>query len=134
MTMGIPLKLLFITLTIVSVLGCADGSALVTGQARPPIEDWNSVVILTEMPDSAEQIAVVKASSDSGITQQQSLDFAVAELKKQAAKVGANAVVLSSRSTGAQVVGTPTYGQQGGTTITSSEVEIVMGIAVFVSE
>lgn len=128
------LKLLFLAVTIVSVWGCADGSALVTGQARPPIEDWNSVQILTEMPDDAEQIAIVKASSDSGITQQQSLDFAVAELKKQAAKVGANVVVLSSRSTGAQVVGTPTYDQQGGTIITSSEVEIVQGIAVFVSE
>lgn len=89
--------------------GCADGSAIVVGQARPAIEDWNSVVILTEMPEGAEQIAIVKASSDSGMTQQQSLDYAVEELKRQAAKVGANAVVLGSRSTKTQHVGIPSY-------------------------
>jgi len=82
------------------------------------------------MPQNAEQIAIVKASSDSGWSQQQSLDLAVEELKKQAAKVGANAVVLTGRDTTTQVTGVPTYG--GGTTISSSETEIVQGIAVFV--
>jgi hypothetical protein len=112
------------------LIGCAEGSALLVGQARGPIEDFNSVVILTEMPDGAEQIAIVKASSDDGWTQQQSLDYAVEELKRQAAKVGANAVVLTSRETGTQVVGIPQYG--GGTMVGSSEVEIVEGVAVYV--
>ena len=86
--------------------------------------------ILTEMPEGAEVIAIVKASSDSGWTQQDSLDYAVDELKKQAAKVGANAVVLTGRDTSSQTVGVPVYG--GGTVISSSEVEIVQGIAVWV--
>lgn len=112
------------------LVGCASGSALVTGKARPPIEDFTTVAILTEMPDGAEQIAIVKASSDSGWNQQQSLDYAVEELKKQAAKVGANAVVFTDRGTSTQVVGVPVYG--GGTVVSSSETEIVEGIAVYV--
>jgi len=112
------------------LVGCASGSALVTGKVRPPIADFTSVEILTEMPDGAEQIAIVKASSDMGWNQQQSLDYAVEELKKQAAKVGANAVVFTDRDTTTQVTGVPVYG--GGTTVSSSETEIVEGIAVYV--
>jgi hypothetical protein len=77
------------------------------------------------MPEGAEEIAIVKASSDSGWTQQDSLDYAVDELKKQAAKVGANAVVLTGRDTSSQTVGVPVYG--GGTVVSSSEVEVVQG-------
>lgn len=113
-----------------ALTGCASGSALVTGQVRPAIEDHTAVSILTDMPEGAEQIAIVKASSDSGWTQQDSLDYAIAELKKQAAKVGANAVVLTGRDTSSQTVGVPAYG--GGTIVSSSEVEIVQGIAVWV--
>lgn len=112
------------------LVGCASGSALMTGTARPPIADFTSVTVLTEMPEGAEQIAIVKASSDSGWNQQQSLDYAVEELKKQAAKVGANAVVLSGRDTSTSVTGVPVYG--GGTVVSSSETEIVQGIAVYV--
>jgi uncharacterized protein YbjQ (UPF0145 family) len=116
---------------IVAVLtGCASGSALVTGQTRPAIEDHTTVRILTVMPEGAEEIAIVKTSSDSGWTQQDSLDYAVDELKKQAAKVGANAVVLTGRGTSSRTVGVPVYG--GSTIVSSSEVEIVQGIAVWV--
>lgn len=108
---------------------CASGSALVTGQTRPAIVDHTTIAIVTKMPDGAEEIAFVTASSDSGWTQKVSLDHAVDELKKKAAKVGANTVVLTSRDTSSQVVGVPVYG--GGTVVTSSEVELVQGIAAW---
>ncbi len=57
------------------------------------------------------------------MTQQQSLDYAVDELKRQAAKVGANTIVLGSRSTGTQYVEN-----------FPSEKEIVQGVAVFVGK
>lgn len=82
------------------------------------------------MPEGAEEIAIVKASSDSGWTQQDSLDYAVEELRRQATKVGANAIVLTGRDTSTETVGVPAYG--GGTIIGTSEVEIVQGIAVWV--
>lgn len=130
MRMKVVVGLIFAVLPILSMSGCADGSALIIGEVRPAIEDWSTVAILLELPEGADQIAVVKASSDAGLTQQQSLDYAVAELKKQAAKVGANAVVLTGRDTSSQVVGVPVYG--GGTVVGSSEVEIVQGTAVWV--
>ena len=110
--------------TVLVLGGCASGSALVTGQVRPAIEDHKSIRILTEMPEGAVEIAVVKASSDSGWTQQQSLDLAVEELKKQAGRIGANVVVLTGRDTSTRVSG-------DGTVISSSEMEIVHGIAVW---
>jgi hypothetical protein len=110
--------------------GCASGSALVTGQARPAIEDYTTITILTEMPDGAEQIAIVQASSNSGWTQQGKLDHAVEELRQQAAKIGANAVVVTGRDTSTQVTGVPVYG--GGTVVTSSKTEIVEGVAVWI--
>ena len=124
------MKELIVLIAVLFTAGCASGSALVTGQARPAIEDYTTVTILTEMPEGAEQIAIVKASSNMGITQQKSLDYATEELKQQAAKVGANAVVLTGRDTSTQVTGTPVYG--GGTIVSSSETEIVQGIAVWV--
>ena len=124
------MKAMFIVVLIVFLVGCADGSALIIGQTRPAIENPESVKILTEMPEGAEQIAFVKASSDSGWTQQGDLDLAVAELKRQAAKVGANAVVLTSHQTDSQVVGVPAYG--GGTVIGTSEMQVVEGVAVYV--
>lgn len=114
----------------IDIAGCASGSALVTGQTRPAIVDYTTVRILTEMPQGAEQIAVIRASSDAGWTAQDSLDYAVDELKKQAAGVGANAVVLTDRDTSSEIVGMPAYG--GGTFISSYDVEVVEGIAVWV--
>jgi uncharacterized protein YbjQ (UPF0145 family) len=124
------MKILLNVALLACLAACASGSALVTGQTRPAIEDYTTVRILTVMPDDAEEIAVVKASSDSGWTQQGSLNYAVEELKKQAAKVGANSVVLTGRDTATQVSGVPVYG--GGTIVSSSESEIVEGIAVWV--
>ena len=125
------MKLILLSVLIVVLAGCASGSALVIGQARPATEDFTTVAILTEMPEGAEEIAMVKASSASGMNQQKKLDYAVEELKRQAAKVGANAVVLTDRGTTSQVVGVPVYG--GGTVVSSSETEIVEGIAVYIN-
>lgn len=126
------MKFVLVAVASVFLAGCASGSALVTGQTRPAIEDHTTISILTKMPNGAEEIAIAKASSDSGLTQQASLDYAVDELKRQAAKVGANAVVLTDRETSSQTVGVPVYG--GGTVVSSSEVEIVQGIAIEVDQ
>jgi opacity protein-like surface antigen len=119
------MKNLLLGFVALMILGCASGSAVVVGQARPPIEDWDSVAVTTQMPDGAEEIALVQASSDSGWNEQQSVDYAIVELKKQAAKVGANTVVIDATDTTLQVltVGTDVY---------SSNAQVVKGMAVFV--
>jgi hypothetical protein len=103
---------------------------VVTGSAREPI-DPSSVKIHTTPPAHFEEIAIVKAASDAGWTQQGDVDFAVAELKKQAAKLGANGVLLTSTGTQMGVVGVPVSG--GGTIIANTEKQVLEGRAIYVS-
>lgn len=81
-----------------TVAGCASGSAILVGTQRAPLSP-EQVQIYAEPPESYEVIAIVKASSDSGWTEQGSVDYAIRELKNQAAKVGANGVLLTGTGT-----------------------------------
>ena len=56
-------------------------------------------MIYTEAPANYEVIGIVTASSDAGMTEQGDLNYAIAELKRQAAKIGANGVILESVGT-----------------------------------
>ena len=80
------------------IFSCASGTALVTGRQRPAT-NADEVVVYTEAPEKYEVIGIVTASSDAGWTVQGSLDYAIAELKKQAAKIGANGIILESVGT-----------------------------------
>lgn len=83
-------------LTVTAILvGCAtaSGSVIVTGVKRDPI-DPSLVKLYSEAPSKYEVIGIVSASSDSGWTEQDSVDYAVEELKNQAAKLGANGILL----------------------------------------
>ena len=85
----------FVVLTLVCMLtACASGSAVVTGTKRPPISP-SEVQLYTRAPADYEVIGIVKASSEMGWTEQGSIDYAVEELKKQAAAIGANGVLLT---------------------------------------
>ena len=114
----------------VLLTGCASGSALITGEVRPAIENHNTIRILTKLPVGAEEIAILKAESGMGFTQQGDLNYALDELKKQAAKIGANAVVITGRSTSTSVGSYTTY--DGDTRVGSSQAEVVEGIAIWV--
>lgn len=80
---------------LLNLAGCATGSAIVVGQAREPIAP-NTVKLYLEAPENYEMIGIVKASSDAGWTEQDSVNYAVEELKNQAAKLGANGVFLET--------------------------------------
>jgi len=71
------------------------GSSIVTGTKRPPI-DPGKVKLYLQPPSNHEVIDIVNASSDAGWTEQGSIDYAVQELKKQAAKLGANGVLITT--------------------------------------
>ena len=73
--------------------GCATGTTLVTGVKRDAT-NFEQVKIYHTPPANYEVIAVVKASADTGWSDQEILDMAVEEVKKQAAKVGANGIIL----------------------------------------
>ena len=79
------------------ISSCASGTALVTGVQRPATSP-ESVILYTEPPANYEVIGIVTASSDSGWTDQGSIEYALKEIKKQAAKIGANGILLENVS------------------------------------
>jgi hypothetical protein len=86
------------------VAACATDSVVVTGKVRPAISAAE-VKIYWQPPAGFEEIAILNASKNSAFTTggQKTVDKVIAGLKEQAAKVGANGVILegfSDRQTG----------------------------------
>jgi hypothetical protein len=68
--------------------------------------------LYSKPPAEYEVIGVVRASSQMGLTEQGSMDYAVEELKKQAAAIGANGLLITAvggRSVAPAVVGEAIY-------------------------
>jgi hypothetical protein len=84
-----------LALAVLAVGACASSSAIVTGNTRAPIAP-EQVKTYLEPPAEFEVIGLVNASSNAGWTEQGSLNYAVEELKREAAKLGANGVLLVS--------------------------------------
>jgi len=85
--------------------GCATGSTIITGEVKPEI-DPNEVKIYLDPPSKYETIGLIEASSDVEMTRQAAQDRVINELKRRAAKIGANGVILiNSGSTTSSSVG-----------------------------
>lgn len=120
---------LLLVLAVLTLGACASGSAIVTGKTRAPIPPEN-VTLYLERPLAFEVIGVVNASSDAGWTEQGSVDYAIAELKKQAAKLGANGVLLTSTGeTTSTAIGT---NSAGGVFVVPVTAKSLQGRAIFV--
>ena len=112
------MRLHIAALTAVLMLsGCAGSSKVMVGQARPAI-DPAQVRIYTVVPAGSQEIAQIEASSAIGFGTQGQTDAAVARLKREAAALGANGVVLlgvgSSGSPVGMSVGAGSYGRHSG--------------------
>lgn len=98
---------------LLALAGCASSSKVMVGAARPPI-DPALVQIYSAPPPGAVDIAQLEASSAAGFGTQGQTDAAVDRLKRDAAKLGANGVVLmgvgSQRAGGGLSVGAGSYG------------------------
>lgn len=93
-----PMKFIYFYALILLLVGCASGSAIVVGEVREAI-DPGQVKLYLDVPAVYETIGIVTASSDAGWTEQGSVDYAIEELKNQAAKLGANGVLIESTGT-----------------------------------
>jgi hypothetical protein len=80
-----------------ALAGCSTSSHVMLGPARPPISP-DSVRVYTVPPEKYEQIASINATSQGtmALTGQQNMDAAMARLKNEAAKLGANGVLLQT--------------------------------------
>ena len=84
---------------------CYPVSHIIVGETQDPL-DYTNVKIYTDFPDNYEKIAIVEASSDLAFkdlsiefTHQQKTNKALERLKKEAALLGANGLVIQNIST-----------------------------------
>jgi hypothetical protein len=88
------MKPFFPFLLALGLVACGtDGTSVLTGKSRPSIAPSQVVLYLTP-PAQYEAIGLVSAKSGKHGSDQGKMDDAVEELKKQAAEVGANGVVI----------------------------------------
>jgi uncharacterized protein YbjQ (UPF0145 family) len=90
----------FLALSVaIGLAACASDSIVMTGTARPPIAP-SEVRIYSRPPPAFEEVAILNASKSSAFTTggQKTVDKVIAGLKEQAAKLGANGVILEGFS------------------------------------
>ncbi len=108
------IRLFTIAVLGLAIAGCASTSRVMLGSARPPI-DPALVQVYPNAPAGSVEIAQIEASSAVGFGTQGQTDAAVARLKRAAAQLGANGVVLvgvgSSGSPVGMSVGAGSYGR-----------------------
>src|SRR5260370_1159659 len=73
----------------------ATSSHVLVGTPRPPISP-DLVKVYTQPPEKYEQIATINANSSGSmaLTSQQNMDKAIERMKAEAAKLGANGILL----------------------------------------
>ena len=84
--------------------GCASTSKVMLGQPRAPV-DPASVQIYSTPPAGSVEIAQLESSSAVGFGTQGQTDAAIARLKREAAALGANGVILMGVASGGSPVG-----------------------------
>ena len=127
------------------IAGCATSSSVVTGQTRSPLTP-DKVKIYRLPPEEYEEIAIIEASSKGSLqfSEQGKADAALDRLKVEAAKLGANGILLSkllnkhggSFSIG---LGTDSYSRHSGVSVgagtsTRTTYKIASGIAIHVMQ
>ena len=99
MKLTIQISLAVLVLFAGSSCNVTSGSRIMVGNARPAIAP-ESVKIYLRPPAKYEEIAIVNASSKNAFASDQSLtDSALSRMKKDAAKLGANGILLSGVGT-----------------------------------
>lgn len=127
-------RLCAVLVALLIVAGCSEGSLLMLGNARNRVSP-EQVVIYTQAPQKYEVIALVTAKGKNAVTLQNKQDYAIRELKEQAASVGANGVLLEEigevpvSTTGTYVQTSKSTGMYTGAS--GTEV-VVKGKAIFV--
>jgi hypothetical protein len=110
-------RTVIVLLLLAALSACASTSKVMVGQARPAI-DPSQVQIYNNAPPGSVEIAQLEATSAVGFGTQGQTDAAVMQLKRQAAALGANGLVLivigSEGSPAGVSVGGGTYGGRVG--------------------
>lgn len=122
-----PARLPAYVFSVLLLVACATTSHVITGKTRTPI-DPSQVTVYSTAPPNYEEIAVIDATSRSSLSfgDQKKMDAVIDRLKKEAASLGANGVLLQTTgSDGGGGVGT---GVGVGTGIGGGGISIGTGI------
>lgn len=134
----------FMLLPIALTLGACTltrGSSVVVGTKRPAISPA-AVKLYTVLPAKYEQIAIISADARNDFASQQNLsDNAIQRLKAEAAKVGANGILLNGignyqvGSSGVVIAQPNMMGGITGTAVTNTRSgKEATGVAIYVIE
>jgi len=87
------------TMLTLGLAACTPSSHIVVGAVRPPISP-SEVKIYLQPPPSFDEVAILNASADSmfGTGGQSTVDKVIQRLKEEAAKLGANGIILEGMS------------------------------------
>lgn len=111
--------------------GCQTGSAVVVGKTRAPLSA-DQVKLYITPPKKYDVVGLVEATGKNGWSDQAKMNRAINELKQQAAKLGANGVLLSATGEkSAGVVGGTSGGMFYGGNVFN---KTASGQAIFVTE
>lgn len=129
---------LAIAVIALALAGCANTSSVVVGKVRPPIAA-EAVKVYLEPPAKYETIAMVESSSKGtfAVGDQGKMDAAINGLKQEAAKLGANGVLLqgAGSTTGAAFVQSYNFGGNTSTGMAfPTNHKTASGVAIFVPE
>ena len=99
------LILLVFSISLFVITACYPVSHIIVGDTKTPI-NYFDVKVYTDYPDNYEKIAIIESSSDLAFkdlsiefTDQQKTNKALERLKKEAASLGANGLVIQNIST-----------------------------------
>jgi hypothetical protein len=136
--------LVFVAAFVLLLTGCAS-SAVLIGKARPAISP-EQVKLYLRPPKKFEEIALLESSSRNSwaITSQGKMDTVIQRLKEEAAKLGANGILIQgtgseyggSVNTGvgtATATGNTAYGTGFGTSVAVFH-KAGSGVAIYVEE
>ena len=97
--------LLLLSISLFVTIACYPVSHVIIGDTQTPI-NYADVKVYTDYPDNYEKIAIIEASSDLAykdfsieLTHQQKTNKALERLKKEAASLGANGIVIQNIAT-----------------------------------
>ena len=91
------MRLLSILFCVLLLAACATASHVITGKTRAPI-DPSAVRIYSTAPPQYEEIAAIDATSrlSGAFGEQNKMDAVIERLKREAASLGANGVLLQA--------------------------------------
>lgn len=125
------LRIIFLSLLMTFIGSCASSSHVLIGEKKSPIP-VTEVKIYTKKPKFFDAITIIDASSKNSLvfTDQQKMDTAMARLKEEAAKLGANGIILGS--IGEEQVLVPMTQSNGTTTYITGSHKAVKATAIYV--